>query len=155
MVRTIETGLHAKGLRFAIVASRFNSTLVERLLAGALDGLIRHGAEESGISVVRVPGSFEIPLAVHKLAASGKHDAVLALGVLIRGETPHFDRISAEVTRGLGHASLATGVPVAFGVVTAESTDQAEERCGGKMGNRGWDAALSAIEMARLVKELG
>jgi len=155
MPKNIEGHLNAKGLRVAIVASRFNDHLVERLLAGALDCLLRHGAEDGSITVVRVPGSFEVPQAVRKIAAARKHDAVVALGVLIRGETPHFDLIAAEVTRGLGGVAAETGVPVAFGIVTAETTDQATERSGGKMGNRGWDAALSAIEMSNVGRELG
>ncbi len=155
MPKIIEGNLGAKGLKTAIVASRFNDALVARLLAGAVDCLLRHGMEEAGITVVRVPGSFEIPQLVRRIAAARKHDAVIALGVLIRGETPHFDVIAAEVARSLGQAAAETGVPVAFGVVTAETTEQAAERCGGKMGNRGWEAALSAIEMANLGRELG
>jgi 6,7-dimethyl-8-ribityllumazine synthase len=155
MPKIIEGHLNAKGLKVAIVASRFNDFLVARLLSGAVDCLVRHGAEEAGLTVVRVPGSFEIPQTVRKLAAAKKHDVVIALGVLIRGETPHFDLIAAEVTRGLGSVACETGVPVAFGVLTAETTEQAMERAGGKMGNRGWDAALSAIEMANVGRELG
>ena len=155
MPKIIEARLDAKGLKFAIVMSRYNDFAVARLLTGALDALVRHGAEEKDVTLVKVPGSFEIPQVVQKVAAAGKHDAVIALGVLIRGETPHFDMVASEVTRGLGHVALGTGVPVAFGIVTAESADQATDRAGGKMGNRGWDAALSAIEMARLGKDLG
>jgi len=155
MPKTVEAKLDAKGLKFAIVMSRYNEFSVSRLLTGALDCLVRHGADEKDLTVVKVPGSFEIPQVVQRLAAAHQHDAVIALGVLIRGETPHFDMVAAEVTRGLGHAALGTGVPVAFGIVTAESADQATDRAGGKMGNRGWDAAVSAIEMARLGKELG
>jgi 6,7-dimethyl-8-ribityllumazine synthase len=155
MPRTLEGNLNAKGLKVAIVASRFNDFIVSRLVSGATDCLVRHGAEPDAITLVRVPGSFEIPVAARRVAAARKHDAVVALGVLIRGETPHFDVIAAEVARGLGQAAADTGVPVAFGVVTAESTEQAMERAGGKMGNRGWEAAMSAIEMANLGRELG
>jgi 6,7-dimethyl-8-ribityllumazine synthase len=155
MNKPIEGRLTAKGLKFAIVASRFNEAIVARLISGAIDCLVRHGAEESGLTVVRVPGSFELPQIAHRIAAARKHDAVVALGVLIRGETPHFDLIAAETTRGLGHAALATGVPISFGVLTAETSEQAMERAGGKLGNRGWDAALSAIEMVDLGRELG
>lgn len=155
MPKTIEGNLGAKGLKVAIVASRFNDFLVARLLAGAVDCLVRHGCEDAGVTVVRVPGSFEIPQAARKLATARKHDVVIALGVLIRGETPHFDLIAAEVTRGLGSIAYDTGVPVSFGVLTAETTEQAMERAGGKLGNRGWDAALSAIEMANVGRELG
>lgn len=155
MPKTIQAGLDAAGLRVALVASRFNGSLVGLLIGGATDCLLRHGAKEEDLTIVRVPGAFEIPLAVQKLAAARKHDAIVALGVLIRGETPHFDLIAAEVTRALGEAARSTGVPVAFGVVTAESAEQAADRAGGKMGNRGWDAAQAAVEMARLGKELG
>jgi 6,7-dimethyl-8-ribityllumazine synthase len=153
--RVVEAKLDASGIRFAIVASRFNGALVERLVGGALDCLRRHGAAEEAITVLRVPGSFELPQGVQKLLAGGGHDAIIALGVLIRGETPHFDLIASTVTRALSDAAVASGSPVAFGVVTAESTEQAAERSGGKMGNRGWDAACAAIEMARLGRELG
>lgn len=155
MIQTIAAKLEAGGLRFAIIASRFNDALVARLVDGAVDCLVRHGAATEQITVVRVPGSFELPQAAHRIASAGKHDAVIALGVLIRGETPHFDHIAASVARGLTDAAVSSGKPVAYGMVTAESTDQAMERSGGKMGNRGWDAALSAIEMARLGRELG
>ncbi len=155
MARMIEAELNGKGLRVALVASRFNESIVSRLVSGATDCLVRHGVDTKAITVVRVPGSFEIPQMVRKVVAAGKHDAVVALGVLIRGETPHFDVIAREVARGLGDVALAAPMPVSFGVLTAESTDQALERAGGKMGNRGWDAALAAIEMARLGSELG
>jgi 6,7-dimethyl-8-ribityllumazine synthase len=155
MPKTIEGQLNAKGLKVAIVASRFNEFLVARLLSGAVDCLVRHGVEDGALTIVRVPGSFEIPQAARKLAAARKHDAVIALGVLIRGETPHFDLIASEVTRGLGSIAYETGVPVSFGILTAETTEQATERSGGKMGNRGWDAAIAAIEMANVGRELG
>jgi 6,7-dimethyl-8-ribityllumazine synthase len=155
MPKRIEAALDASGLKFAIVASRFNESLVGRLIDGAVDCLLRHGAADGDVTLVRVPGSWELPQAVHRIAAARKHDAVIALGVLIRGETPHFDLIAAAVARGLAGASASQGIPVAFGVLTAESTDQALERAGGKLGNRGWDAAISAVEMARLGRELG
>jgi len=155
MPKTIQAGLDAAGLKIAIVASRFNGSIVSHLVTGASDCLARHGAADEDITLVRVPGSFEVPLAVQKLASARKHDAIVALGVLIRGETPHFDLIAAEVTRALGAISRSTGVPVSFGIVTAETAEQASDRAGGKMGNRGWDAAQAAIEMARLGRELG
>jgi 6,7-dimethyl-8-ribityllumazine synthase len=155
MAKVIEGALSAKGLKVAIVASRYNDALVSRLISGATDCLMRHGAEEGSLTVVRVPGSFEVPQVVQRLASARKHDALIALGVLIRGETPHFEIIAAEVARALSQAAATTGVPVAFGIVTAENTEQALERAGGKMGNRGWDAAMSAIEMAALGREIG
>lgn len=155
MPKKIEASLDASGLKFVIVASRFNEAIVARLIDGATDCLLRHGAADADVTLVRVPGSWEIPQVAQRIAAARKHDAIIALGVLIRGETPHFDLIAATVARGLGAAATAHGVPVTFGVVTAESTEQALERAGGKMGNRGWEAALSAVEMARLGRELG
>jgi 6,7-dimethyl-8-ribityllumazine synthase len=151
---SVDGRLDASGLRFALVVSRFNAAASERLLAGATDCLIRHGASEGHLTVARVPGSFEIPLVAQRLARSGKHDAVVCLGVLIRGETPHFDLIANEVARGLVQVGLETGVPVTFGVVTAETAEQAADRSGGKHGNRGADAALAAVEMADLLRRL-
>jgi 6,7-dimethyl-8-ribityllumazine synthase len=153
-VQVIEGHLDASGLRLAIVVSRFNEALTSRLESAAIDCLVRHGAEEQAITLVRVPGSWEIPLAASRLAASSGYDAVIALGVLVRGGTAHFDLIAAETAKGLAQASIQTGVPVTFGVVTAESLEQAVERAGTKMGNKGWDAALAAIEMARLYQGL-
>jgi len=141
-------------LRLGIVVSRFNNFITERLLEGALDALKRHGVYERDISIYRVPGSFEIPLLAKRLAGSSRFDAVICLGALIRGQTPHFDYISAEVTKGLAQVSLDSGVPVAFGVITADSIEQAIERAGTKMGNKGFEAAMSAIEMANLLKEV-
>ncbi len=155
MPTTIEGGFNAKGLRFAIVASRFNETMVSRLLAGALDCLQRHGAADGDITVVRVPGAWEIPGVARRLAMARSHDAIVALGVLIRGETPHFDLIAAQVSRGLATASEGSGVPVIFGVLTAETPEQAADRSGGKLGNRGWDAGMAAIETANLLKQIG
>jgi len=153
MARTIEGRLDASGKRFGIVLSRFNEVVGRGLLDGALDCLGRHGASENKILVVRVPGSFEIPFLAKRLASPGKFDAVRCLGAVIRGETPHFDYVAGEVARGIARAGIETGVPVIFGIVTADSLEQAIERAGAKSGNRGWDAALSAIEMANLAGE--
>jgi len=152
--RTIQGQLNSSGMRFAIVASRFNDFVTSRLLGGALDALERTGTAESDITVVRVPGSFEIPLAAKKLVQTKKYDAVICLGTLIRGETPHFDYISSEVTKGIGSVALESGTPVAFGVLTADSVEQAIDRAGMKSGNKGFEAALSAVEMASLLKQL-
>ena len=152
--KIIEGKYSAKGKRFGIVFSRFNDLFGEKLLQGALDCLIRHGAESDKIEVVKVPGSFEIPTTAGILARTGRYDAVICLGILIRGETPHFDLISREVTRGISDVGKETGVPTLFGIVTAENLEQAMERVGTKMGNRGWDCALSAIEMADLGAQL-
>jgi 6,7-dimethyl-8-ribityllumazine synthase len=152
--RTIQGQLNSSGMRFAIVASRFNDFVTSRLLGGALDALERTGAAESDITVVRVPGSFEIPLAAKKLVQTKKYDAVICLGTLIRGETPHFDYISSEVTKGIGSVALESGTPVAYGVLTADSVEQAIDRAGMKSGNKGFEAALSAVEMASLLKQL-
>lgn len=142
------------GARFAVVAGRFNSFIVERLVEGAIDGLTRHGVAADAIHVVRVPGAWEIPLVCQRLAKSGKFDAVLALGAVIRGATPHFDYVSAEVSKGVATASLNSGVPVVFGVLTTDSIEQAIERAGTKAGNKGFDAALTAVEMVSLAQNL-
>jgi 6,7-dimethyl-8-ribityllumazine synthase len=152
--RTIQGQLNSSGMRFAIVASRFNDFVTSRLLGGALDALERTGSAESDITVVRVPGSFELPLAAKKLVQTKKYDAIICLGTLIRGETPHFDYISSEVTKGIGSVSLESGIPIAFGVLTADSVEQAIDRAGMKSGNKGFEAALSAVEMASLLKQL-
>ena len=152
MARVVEGALQANGIRFGIVVSRFNDFINKRLLDGALDGLARHGAEEGMVTVVRVPGSFEIPLMAKKLADSGKYDAVICLGAVIRGATPHFEYISAEVTKGIAQVALESGVPVSFGILTTDSIEQAIERAGTKSGNKGWDAALAAIEMVNVLK---
>lgn len=146
--------LDAKGLRFGIVVSRFNELFSGQLLKGALDCLVRHGAGESEVEVAWVPGAYETPLAVKRMAASGKYQAVVALGAVIQGSTPHAGLINAQVTRALTQISLETGVPVVDGVVSAENLDQAIERCGSKAGNRGWNAAQAAIEMASLLQSL-
>lgn len=155
MTRTYEGKVLAKGKRFGIVVARFNEFISERLLEGALDGLLRHGADEKDITVARVPGSFEIPYAANRLAKSKKFDAVICLGAIIRGTTPHFEYVASEVAKGVASISLSTGVPTIFGVVTADSIEQAIERAGTKEGNRGRDAAISAIEMADLFTQLG
>ena len=149
-----EGDLIGSGLKVGIVVSRFNELLSSRLLGGALDALGRHGIPEESVDVAWVPGAFEIPLVAHKMAASKKYDAVIALGVIIRGATPHFEYVASEVSKGVAHASLTTGVPVMFGVVTADSIEQAVERSGTKHGNKGWDVAVGAIEMANLLKGL-
>jgi len=153
MVRTIEGDLQGQGLKVAIVASRFNGFITDRLVEGALDALRRHGVQEKDISLVKVPGSFELPLAVRR-ASAGKVDAVIALGALIRGGTPHFDYLSAEVTKGIAQVTLDSGVPVSFGVLTTDTVEQAIERAGTKAGNKGFEAALSAIEMAKLLRQM-
>ena len=154
MANFIEGNLKADGKKFAIVVARFNSFLVEKLLEGALDSLVRSGALDSDIDVVRVPGAFEIPLIAKKLAGSQKYNAVIVLGVVIRGATPHFDVVVNEVSKGSAQASLDTGVPVLFGVLTTESIEQAIERSGTKAGNKGSDVAIAAIEMANLIEAI-
>jgi 6,7-dimethyl-8-ribityllumazine synthase len=153
MVRVIEGDLQGQGVKVSIVVSRFNSFITDRLLEGALDALRRHGVEEKGITVVRVPGSFEIPLGVQR-AAGQKVDAVIALGALIRGGTPHFDYLSAEVTKGVAQVMLETGIPVSFGVLTTDTVEQAIERAGTKAGNKGAEAAQSALEMVSLLRRM-
>ena len=147
---SVEGSLNAAGMRFAIVVSRFNAFITERLLLSAIDGLLRSGAEKRNIDLVRVPGAFEIPLAARKLAETGKYDAVICLGCLLRGDTAHYDVIVNEVTRGIGQSAQETGVPHAFGVLTCETLEQAIDRAGLKMGNKGFEAALAAVEMASL-----
>jgi 6,7-dimethyl-8-ribityllumazine synthase len=151
---TYEGNLIATGAKFGIVVARFNELLSSRLLAGAKDALVRHGAAESDIDVAWVPGAFEIPLVASKLASAGRYDAIIALGVVIRGGTPHFEYVSAEVSKGVAKVTLDTGVPVMFGVITADNIDQAVERAGTKAGNKGWEAAEAAIEMVNLVKAM-
>ncbi len=155
MVKTLEGKLLAKGLRFGIVLSRFNSFVSDRLLEGALDALRRSGTEEGDFSVVRVPGSFEIPLATKKMAKSGKYDALICLGCVIRGATPHYEYIATEMTKGIAHITLEYEIPIAFGVLITDSIEQAIERAGTKVGNKGFDAAMTAIEMANLMREIG
>jgi 6,7-dimethyl-8-ribityllumazine synthase len=154
MANVIEGNLNAEGKKFAIVVARFNSFISEKLLEGALDSLIRSGAADADIDVVRVPGAFEIPLIAKKLAASQKYDALICLGVVIRGATPHFDVVVSEVSKGSAQVGLDTGVPVLFGVLTTETIEQAIERSGTKAGNKGAEVAVAAIEMANLVTNL-
>jgi 6,7-dimethyl-8-ribityllumazine synthase len=154
MAKIYEGKLIGKGLRFAVVVSRFNEFLTTQLLAGARDCLGRHGVEEDDIEVIWVPGSFEIPLVAMKAAKGKKFDAIVCLGTLIRGDTPHFDYIAKEAAKGIAEVALSTGVPAIFGIITADALDQAIQRAGTKEGNKGWQAALSAIEMANLMKEL-
>lgn len=151
MPEIIEGRLDAKGYKFGIVVSRFNSFICERLLEGALDTLTRHGAEDSDMTVVRVPGAFEIPLLAKKLAGSGRFDAVICLGAVIRGGTPHFEYVSAEVSKGVAAVALEANIPVSFGVLTTDTVEQAIERAGTKAGNKGSEATMSAIEMVNLL----
>lgn len=151
---TIEGILSATGLRSALVVSRFNSFITDRLVEGAVDALVRHGASEKDITIVRVPGAFEIPSAARRLAMSHKYDAVICLAAVIRGGTPHFDYVAAEVSKGVAHVSMESACPVTFGVLTCDSLEQAIERAGTKAGNKGADAAMAAMEMADLFKKL-
>ncbi len=155
MPKMIQGDLAATGLKFGIVAARFNDFITSKLLEGALDALRRHGAADDNIDVVRVPGSYEIPLAAKMMARSKKYHAVICLGAVIRGATPHFEYVSAEVSKGVAAVSLEAGMPVIFGVLTTDTIEQAIERAGTKSGNKGWDAALSAIEMANVMKQMG
>ena len=150
----IEGALQGQGLRVAVAVARFNSFVTDRLLGGALDGLRRHGVAEADTTVVRVPGSWELPITVKALAESGKYDAIICLGAVIRGDTPHFDYVAGEAAKGIGQAMMQTGVPVAFGVLTTNTLEQAIDRAGGKSGNKGFDAAMTAIEMANLLRKL-
>ena len=154
MARVIEGQLSAAGLRFAIIVGRFNSFITERLLAGALDALTRSGADTELIHIVKVPGSWEIPLVANELARQNRYDALICLGAVIRGETPHFDYVAGEAAKGIGQISMATGVPIAFGVLTTNTLEQAIDRAGAKGGNKGFDAAMTAIEMANLLRTL-
>ncbi len=154
MAGEVQGLLNADGRTFAIVVSRFNDFISNKLLEGAMDCLKRHGADEKNITVYRVPGSFEIPLTAQKIASSGKFDAVICLGAVIRGATPHFEYVAAEVSKGIAQVSLNSGKPVIFGVITADTIEQAIERAGTKAGNKGWDAALSAIEMTDLMTKI-
>ena len=154
LMKVFEGKLLAKGLRFGIIVSRFNDFIGERLLGGALDALQRSGADEESIDLFKVPGAFEIPLIAKKAALSGKYDAVICLGAVIRGATPHFDYVAAEVSKGIANVSIEAGVPISFGVLTTDTLEQAIERAGSKSGNKGWDAAVAAIEMANLINQM-
>lgn len=153
-MKVIQGELQAKGLKFGVVVSRFNDFITSRLLDGAVDALLRHGARDEDIEVVKVPGAFEIPLVAKRMAAKGAYNAVICLGTVIRGATPHFDYVAAEVSKGVASASMETGVPIAFGVITSDTIEQAVERAGSKSGNKGVDAAVTAIEMAQVMKKL-
>ena len=154
MPKVIEGKLLAQGLKFGIVLSRFNDFMGQKLLEGALDALKRHGVLDEDIEIVRVPGAFEIPITVKKMAKSGRYDALIALAVIIRGATPHFDYVAAEATKGIAQVQLETGVPIGFGVITADTIEQAIERSGSKAGNKGWQAAIAAIEMANVLRQI-
>ena len=154
-MNVLEGNLTGEGLKIALVVSRFNSFITERLLEGALDCLRRHGVADSGLTMVRVPGAWEIPLVAKKLAQGKAHDAVICLGAVIRGSTPHFDYVAAEVSKGIAHVSLESGVPILFGVLTTDTLEQAVERAGSKAGNKGYAAAESALEMVNLLKDMG
>jgi 6,7-dimethyl-8-ribityllumazine synthase len=154
MPEFFEGHLKAKDFKFGIIVSRFNEFISQRLLDGALDALERHGAQQENIKIYKVPGSFEIPLLASKLAEKQKFDAIICLGALIRGETPHFDYLSAEVTKGIATTALKSGIPVSYGVITTDTLEQAIDRAGAKTGNKGWDAAVAAIEMVNLYKNL-
>ena len=155
MPRTIEGKLNAEGKKFGIIVGRFNDFITDRLVGGALDALIRSGANDEDIDLVKVPGAFEIPLAARKLAEKKRHDALICLGAVIRGSTPHFDYVSAEVSKGVASVGLETDVPIIFGVLTTDTVEQAIERAGTKAGNKGWSAGLAAIEMANLMTAIG
>lgn len=152
MPHTIEGKLRADGKKFALVAGRFNDFITDRLVGGAMDALVRCGAGENDIDLVKVPGAFEIPLVAKKLAEKGRYQAIICLGAVIRGATPHFDYVSSEVSKGIALVSLETGVPVIFGVLTTDSIEQAIERAGTKAGNKGWSAAMAAVEMVNLME---
>ena len=150
----IEGQLDAKGIKVALIASRWNDVVTSRLVEAARDAFVRHGADEKSLDLIKVPGSFELPQVAAKLATAGRYDAVVALGCLIRGETPHFDLLAAEAAKGLAAAGVSSGVPMIFGVLTCDTMEQAIDRAGGKAGNKGWDAALAAIEMVSLYRRL-
>jgi 6,7-dimethyl-8-ribityllumazine synthase len=154
MAKVIEGKLQAEGMRFAIVVSRFNDFISEHLVGGALDALNRNGARPEDVVLYKVPGAFEIPLVAKQLALQKKFDAIICLGAVIRGSTPHFEYVSAEVSKGIASASLETGIPMAFGVITTDNLEQAIERAGSKSGNKGWSAAISAIEMVDLLRQI-
>jgi len=153
-IQVMEGKVVAEGMKIAIVAARFNDFIVSKLVSGAVDGLVRHGMSEDEITLAWVPGAFEIPVLAEKMAKSGKYDAVICLGTVIRGATSHYDYVCSEVSKGIAHASMETGIPVMFGVVTTENIEQAVERAGTKAGNKGYDCALGAIEMVNLMRQV-
>ena len=154
MPKIIEAGLSAKGKSFALIAGRFNDFITDRLVGGAVDALTRNGAADKDIDIVKVPGAFEIPLVAKKIADKGGYDAIICLGAVIRGATPHFDYVSAEVSKGIAQVSLEASLPVIFGILTTDTIEQAIERAGTKAGNKGWDAAMAAIEMSNLMDSI-
>ncbi len=155
MPKILEGKISAEGLRFAVIVSRFNDFISSKLAEGAMDALKRHGGNEDQVSLVKVPGSFEIPIVAKRLAETGEYDGIICLGAVIRGATPHFDYVAAEVSKGIAAVALETKIPVTFGVLTTDSLEQAIERAGSKSGNKGWDAAMAAMEMANLFKKMG
>lgn len=152
MPKIIEAKLQAEGKKFALVVSRFNDFITDKLLGGAVDGLLRSGARDEDVEIVKVPGAFEIPLIAKKMAATGRYNAVICIGAVIRGTTPHFEYVSAEVSKGIAKVGLESEIPVIFGIVTTDTIEQAIERAGTKAGNKGWDAAITAVEMANLIE---
>ncbi len=154
MVKVIEGSLNAEGIKVGIVVSRFNDFITGKLLEGAVDALVRHGANDADIEVVKVPGAFEIPMATKKMVASNKYEAIICLGAVIRGATPHFNYVAGEVAKGVGQLSMEAGIPVLFGVLTTDNLEQAIERSGAKSGNKGWDTAMACIEMVNLFKNI-
>ncbi|MFI3271698.1 MAG: 6,7-dimethyl-8-ribityllumazine synthase [Pseudomonadota bacterium] len=153
-IKTIEGQLNAKSIKFAIIATRFNDFIVDRLIGGATDYLIRHGGDAADLTVIRIPGAFEMPVIAKKLAASGNYDAIIALGAVIRGATPHFDFVANEATKGLAHVSLEYGIPMGFGLLTTDNIEQAIERAGSKAGNKGAEAAAAVLETVRVMEQL-
>jgi 6,7-dimethyl-8-ribityllumazine synthase len=155
LVKTIEGDLSAKNKRFAIIVSRYNELIGKKLLEGALDCLVRHDADENALEIIRVPGAYEIPMVAKKIAKKGTYHAVICLGAVIRGDTPHFDYVASETAKGIALASMETGIPIIFGVITTDTIEQAIQRAGTTVGNRGFDAALAAIEMSNLMEKIG
>lgn len=155
MPKILEGKITAEGLRFAVIVSRFNDFISSKLVEGAMDALKRHGGNEDQVSLVKVPGSFEIPIVAKRLAETGEYDGIICLGAVIKGATPHFDYVAAEVSKGIAAVALETKIPVTFGVLTTDNLEQAIERAGSKSGNKGWDAAMAAMEMANLFKKMG
>ncbi len=153
-MKTIEGKMEASGLKFALVATRFNDFMVDKLIGGAVDYLVRHGAQEENITLVRIPGAFEMPVVCQKLAKSGKYDGIVALGAVIRGATPHFDYVAGEATKGIAHVALQTGVPIGFGLLTTDTMEQAIERSGSKGGNKGVEAASALLETLRVMEQI-
>jgi 6,7-dimethyl-8-ribityllumazine synthase len=153
-IKTIEGLLQAQDLKFTIIASRFNDFIVDRLVGGAVDYLVRHGADRANMTLIRVPGAFELPLVANKVAKSGQADVIICLGAVIRGATPHFDYVCSEATKGIAHVSLETGVPIGFGLLTTDSLEQAIERAGSKAGNKGVEAAAAALETMRVLQQI-